>query len=88
MSLKVGVGTGRGGACFSLPVCVSIYVFSTSIKSACLVASVQVRARLCCCGLPLVTPPSKGGFHQCGQNHRRPVIVHERSFVKCLPHNG
>lgn len=43
------------GACFSLPVCVSIYVFSTSIKSACLVASVQVRARLCCCGLPLVT---------------------------------
>lgn len=57
----------------------------SSIRSVCVFVGVQVHARPVCCGSLSVTS-SLGWLHQRGQNRKRPVIVLERSFVKCLSH--
>lgn len=74
------------GGCYSIPVC---YVLFTSIK-------VHAWVWLCRCGLAstaavgcILWPSCKGGFLQCGQNHKWFFFffLPEHSFVKCFPHN-
>lgn len=78
---------GDGGAAHGLffPSCLRIYLCpSTSHPLKVCVCVFVGTCAPCFPGVAFWWPSSKGGLHQRGQNHKRPVIVHERSFVKCL----
>lgn len=71
MELRVGLG-GLGGGGGPLPVCVSLNVFSSFIRSVRLCTSAQVSATPLPLRFAFGDPPLKGGFHRRVRNHRRP----------------